>query len=126
MHDPIGKRRDLRKTLLGGDRPRLYRMFRRNFPEYNWRNQDGQTKYGWHQWWNICDLVEEEWIFKMTGATRSCKGIGMGSPPAWYRRDKNREQRVKNKHSLRRAFIEDDWEDFALPRPRKDVGYLWW
>lgn len=123
MHDPKGKRRDLRKAFLGGDRPKLYSMFDQIHPEFNWENQDGQKNYG-HLWYHICHKAQDEWISETTGAPRSF--WGWGSPPAHFRRDLNRKQRTMEKRVLRIAVLDDDWDDFALPSPRKNAGWLYW
>lgn len=46
--------------------------------------------------------------------------------PANFRRDRNRDLRAKQKEALTRAFLNDDWDNFVLPRGRRDAAWLYW
>ncbi len=108
MHDPKGKRRDLRRSYFRG---KLRRMFETINPEYSYK-WVRWNEYGWRQWLDTYNNAEGDWVYKTTGVSRYIRYGGPG------RYDK--AQRAKEKHALRRAFIEDDWDDFTLPKPRQD------
>lgn len=101
----------------------LWRLFERLYPEWNraphWADAD------WRTWWDQAHQACNEWINKITGECAS-HHHGMGSCPAWFRRDLNRLRRSREKAALRRAEIKADWDDFALPRFRRDANWLWW
>lgn len=113
MHDSQGKKRDLRKAFLGGDRPSLFEMFDKEHPESN--NYDN---------WYIYRNEKQAWITEKLGYRDSWHHGG--NAPADFRRDLNREHRAKEKAALRRAFLRDEWDDFQLPRYKHNANWLWW
>lgn len=118
------KKRDLRRAYLGGDHPSLHALFERVNPDpnriarYKWRVYDIAV---WFDRWNS----ESEWIREKTGLP-STRQRGWGNAPAWFRRDLNRNLRAKQKAVLRKAFLDDDWDDFDLPRHRRNANWNWW
>ncbi len=114
MHDYQGKRRDLRRAYFRG---KLQRVFETINPEYSY-GWVRWSEYGWRQWLDTYHNAEGDWVYKTTGVSRYMS-YGYGNSSGLHRYQ-NRAQRAKEKHALRRAFIEDDWDNFTLPKPSQD------
>lgn len=124
MRDSYRKKlRDLRRKLKSCQRP--HELFARYFPEWSDRNPcTGQID--WEKWSipgfhaESCNR-EKAWKLQICGY----EPYWQSGPPAWYRRDRNRQLRTRQKAALHKAFREDDWDDFLLPG-RQDIDWLWW
>ena len=46
--------------------------------------------------------------------------------PAWFRRDKERLKRAKDRAEERRLLKQGDYEEYSFTPRRKDVGWDWW
>lgn len=116
MRDPYRKKqRDLCRIARSAQNPCIYDLFDAYNPEY----KDYDRSYfseDWRIYWN----AQREWVSRFTG------GVSSGGVPASFRRDRNRELRTRQKAALNRAFREDDWDDFSLPRGRRDIGWDYW
>lgn len=117
MRDPCSKRRSLRRAYLSGDGPDIRGMFEKEHPELKSVRFD-------REWCDAYYRKEEEWLVQKLGI--SYYDVGLGNAPAWFRRDLNRAQRTKEKAALRRAFLNDEWDDFQLPKYRHNANWLWW
>lgn len=129
MHNKLSKRRDLRRVFFSGDRPLLRYIFERNNPEYErdnypeYERDNRNNKYDCCPWWDICSNAEDEWTYDTIGPTHN--SWQSDNPPSLHRKIQNRMQRRKEKRMTHQAFLNDDWDDFTLPRPRKSVHWLW-
>ena len=115
------KRRDLRKSLFSGDGFNPHSLFdmERRGRHWSWPNLDYET------YSRVVD-VENQLVSEYVGIDeREVYGYPMSHSPAWYRRQLNQQQRRKELHALRRAFLSDCWEDFILPRNKKDAAWYW-
>ncbi|MHA2279399.1 MAG: hypothetical protein ACXAC5_00710 [Promethearchaeota archaeon] len=127
MRDPYKKKlRDLRRKLRSVQRPYGWKLFAQYFPEWSDRNpHNGQID--WVKW-RLPGFHEESrnrkqaWYLRICGYDPSWQG----SPPAWFRRDRNRQLRTRQKAAVSKAFRDGSWDDFILPRNRHDIGWLWW
>jgi len=112
---------DMRR-LDGG---RLSDIFYKCHPEHHWRNTpEGLTWEERRLLWRESDLAEEEWVRAATGGRGHHRRFCYGSPPAWFRRDRNRLIRAKDRHAMARQLRDGD--DVGLPRRRRDIRWLWW
>lgn len=118
MRDPYRKKqRDLRRCARSAHRPRIDDLFDVYHPEYKGGNSSRYNE-DWHIYWN----AQHDWVAQIAGGNRP----GWGGVPASFRRDRNRQQRTRQKAALNRAFREDNWDNFALPRGRHDIAWLYW
>ena len=119
MRDPYRKKqRDLRRIVRSAQRPRIYDLFDVYHPEYK-KYDESRDSQDWHTHWN----AQWDWVSRMAGGGRQ---TGMGGVPSWFRRDRNRKLRTRQKAALNRAFREDNWDGYILPLGRHDIGWLWW
>lgn len=118
MRDPCRKKqRDLRRIARSAQRPRIDDLFDVYYPEYK------EYDHGYcSQEWQFYREAQNEWVARVAGGNPP----GWGGVPAWYRRDRNRQLRTRQKAALHKAFCEDDWDDFSLPHGRHDIRWLWW
>jgi len=125
MRDPrASKNRDLRRNL---------RSWEGFSPRRRWEKIHGQY-VRWRRFHSACDCSswyecrnkEDEFLRKWTGCEQwelhSCHEAVSAS----FRRDLNRLQRARERQAIQEAFVNDDWEDFCLPRHRRDAAWLWW
>ena len=122
MYDPQGKKRELRRAISGGGFS-LYRYYDR-------------CHHGTRRWWKrdcgcssfeVCLNQEYEWIAHRLGITvAELRGVSWGAPPADFRRELNKNYRNRSKAALRKAEINDDWDDFVLPAFHRDARWLYW
>ena len=119
MRDPYRKKqRDLRRVARSAQRPNIHELFDVYHPEY--KEYDRSCFSGdWKIYWN----AQWAWASKIAGGG-PC--TGMGGAPAYFRRDRNRQLRTRQKAALNRAFRDDNWDDFILPHGHHDVAWLWW
>ena len=118
------KRREYRKAARTHKRGlNLWKLFDKLYPEYDRRPRWGT--WDWYPWWHQVDNIRDEWIESLTGEV--CPHHhGMGHAPAHYRRTLNRLRRSREKQALRKVQMTGDWDDFYIPRPRKDADWNWW
>ncbi len=114
-----GKRRDLRRATRSWWSFTAFDLYEKLYPQppYLWR------EYGWaewHRWHNARD----QWVYEQFGLTWG--DCGPGSIPAELRRDQNRLHRCREKAALRRAVQLDDFDNFIMPRPRRNIRWLYW
>lgn len=119
------KQRDLRRAFAGGDRPGLYRMYDHLHPEDINRNL-WCFRLRWLEYYYEYRNERDHWIKKQIGVFPNEIGNGMGNAPASYRRELNRQRRSKQKQAIRNAMSRQDWDDFDLPRFKRDVNWMWW
>ena len=128
MRDPRSKKkRDLRKALYSGhgwDATGLY----------NELNPKCSRRRSWFRRgvvcdcysWEVCHNREDEFVCHYVGVDGWERyGHPMAHSPSWYRRQLNRLQRCREKRALRHAFINDAWDDFLLPKNRREAAYYW-
>lgn len=126
MRDPRKKKiRDYRRMRKSGLNPGLYKLFEREFPEYDWRNN---RNIGWdRQLWDMEQNARTDFFTeKMASRDLAVMNLGWGSPPKHFRQDLNRHQRRKELRAVHKAWREDDWDNFYLPRYRHNAAWLWW
>ena len=116
----------MRRKLKSCQRPNGWKLFAQYCPDLSDRNPcTGQIN--WTKW-SIPELYEEsrnqekEWKLRICGY----EPYWQPSAPAWYRRERNRQLRTRQKAVLNKAIQEDDWDNFILPRGRNDINWLWW
>jgi hypothetical protein len=126
MRNPrLNKLREYRKALRGAKGYiSLWKLFDHIHPECEkdprWWHPD------WRTWLDQVDNIREDWFREITHEPVSFH-YGGGNAPAHFRRDVNRSNRNKEKQAIRDAASNNvDWEDFTLPRPRRNVNWLWW
>lgn len=115
------KLRDLRRMDAG----RLSGIFTKCHPEHDWRNFKFPKGTPWEArrpHWQEADRAEDEWILHAVGPRRT--RFSCGTPPAWFRRQLNRQRRAKDRQAMREQ-LRDGEEPMAHRRPR-DVRWLWW
>jgi len=112
------KLRDMRR--VPGDR--LWDMFRKVHPEFDWVNRPKNTDYAeWRLLFSISHEAGEEWIRRVTG----CRHVrSWGAPPAWFRRGLNKLRRSREKQAMREQLARGG--DVTLPRSRRNARWLWW
>lgn len=112
------KQRDMRRAARSAMRPSVFTLFDIYHPEYK-KYDDSPDRCDWDVHWN----AQWAWVSRLSGGGGNS---GMGGVPAYFRRDRNRQLRTQQKAALNRAFREDDWDDFILPRGCHDIRWLWW
>jgi len=111
---------DMRRMEWG----QLSTIFDRLHPEHDWHNFPKGLGYEERRRrWDESIRAEDEWIRKATGGRRR-ERFCSGSPPAWFRRDRNRLQRARDREAMARQLRDGD--DVVLPRRRRDIRWLWW
>lgn len=121
MRDPqCSKRRDMLKAYRGGYRPRLRNLFDELFPEV-----DKRWRWG-PQYTEAYYRLQEEWIRQMTGCRGENDGNHLRPIPSSFRRDLNTKQRRKEKMATYHAWMSGEWDDFSLPRYRKNLEWEYW
>lgn len=124
MKDPrADKIREYRKMLRGAYSCSLWKLFDRLHPESDSHWTFSFYSHDESAYW---DRRKDEWIQFKTGLPVEKTWLYMSDVPADYRRDLNRQQRTKEKAALRKAFLDDDWEDFSLPGYRHNAAYYYW
>lgn len=116
MRDPYRKKqRDLRRAARSLLRPSIYNLFDVYHPEYKKydRSRDNQD---WYIYWN----AQHKWVDRIAGGPH---GESINSV---HRRDRNRLLRTLQKAALSKAFRLGDWDDFVLPKGRRDIRWLYW
>jgi len=118
-------RRDPRREKLLDmrrmDGGQLSDIFDKLHPEYNWKNL---PLGAWRMLWDEARRAEDEWTAKVTGGRHRRTRFCTGSPPAWFRRDRNRLYRARDREAMVRQLRDGD--DVVLPRRRRDIRWLWW
>ena len=127
MRDPRKKKiRDYRRMQKSGSNPGLYKLFCRECPEYDWRNGRSIRMFD-RQMWDLKDQIRTDFFAKkMASRDLAVMNLGWGSPPKWFRQDLNRHHRRKEMRAVNKAWREDDWDSFYLPRYRHNAARLWW
>ena len=121
MRDPRSKKRNLRKALYSGHGWNATGLYYKLNPKCSYRRHGCDCVS-----WEDCRNREAEFVCHYVGVDGWERyGHQMAHSPAWYRRDLNRLQRCREKHALRRAFINNAWDDFLLPKNRRDACYYW-
>ncbi len=105
------------------DGGRLSAIFDKLHPEYDWHNFPADTG-SWRSLWDEAHRAEDEWTVKATGGRYRHIRFCSGSPPAWFRRDRNRLFRARDREAMIRQL--KDGDDVVLPRRRRDIRWLWW
>ncbi len=123
MRDPrSSKKRTLRKALYSGHGWNPARLYNKLNPKCSWRCRETCDCPSWE----VCHNREAEFVCRYVGVDGWERyGHPMAHSPAWYRRDLNRLQRCHEKRALRHAFINNAWDDFLLPKHRRDAAYYW-
>ncbi len=118
------KVREYRKSLRGAKGTiSLWKLFYELHPEYD---RPHRWWPEWTTWWDYVEEIRIDW-FSQLAQTPAGDYSGCGNAPAHFRRDLNRMQRSREKQALRNAISNDaDWEDFTMPRHRRDADWLWW
>jgi hypothetical protein len=75
--------------------------------------------------WIIAEKDDPHYI-KYVNRFHSDVNDGMWHVPAWFRRDRNRHLRRRNKQILRKHFVEDSWDEYVDEPFVKDVHWNWW
>ena len=126
MRNPRSEKiREYRKAIRGAKGYiSLWKLFDFLHPEYQifprWHSD-------WSAWWDQVDNIQDDWFRGITHEAAIQHYGGGTSSPAWFRQNLNRRQRNKEKQAIRDATAgENEWEDFALPRYRRNANGLWW
>lgn len=118
MRDPYRKKqRDLRRAARSDQLPHIYSLFDVYHPEYK-EYDTSHYNQDWQIYWN----AKWDWVHHIAGDNSP----GWGGVPSGFRRDRNRQLRTRQKAALSRVFREGDWDDFSLPRGRRDIAWLYW
>lgn len=110
---------DLRRSHLGGGKPSLFTLYNRLHEIDNRKCPFNRLHCDfdiaeWHVRWND----EYRWIRQKTGLKHNRFSDNL---PSHFRRDENQKQRCLEKRMLNKAFREFDWDDFYLPRNRRNL-----
>ena len=118
MRDPYRKKqRDLRRAVRSALRPRIYDLFDVYNPEYKEFDRSYLSTD-----WHIYRDAPNDWVNRIAGDCRP----GWGGVPAHFRRDQNRKLRTRQKAAFNRAVAEGNWDDFFLPKGRRNIRWLYW
>lgn len=117
MNDPRKKKqRNLRKAFAGGDRPCLYKMYDYLHPS------DSSWFFRYRAEYRN---ERDHWLKKQIGVFPDEIKYGVGNAPAFYRRLLNRQLRAQQKQAIQNTMKYQDWENFDLPRFKRNVNWLW-
>jgi hypothetical protein len=127
MRNPYAKKlREYRKALRGAKGYiSLWKLFDHIHPEWD-KNPHRWFDPNWRIWHDQVDNIRDDWFRRIT--RQPIDGFhGMGNAPAHFRRDLNRNRRNKEKQAIRDAMAGNiDWDEFSLPRFRRNANWLWW
>lgn len=118
-----GKQLDYRKSWRSCRGFSLEKHFNQLFPESKMRWTVRLRDFTLWQWWYN---KERDWISEKIGVDTVFEGRGVGPVPSWFRKGLNRNRRAKEKQSLRRAFCNDNFDDFLLPKQKRNLRWLYW
>ncbi len=129
MRDPQRKKLlDLRRVHLAGDHPRLRAIFSKLHPEDSTHKERWTFRRHWPQEWMRRCNEEEQWIYEKIKVPYN-SGYDMGNAPAHFRRDLNRRRRNQENQAIRNLIASgcgEDFDNFLLPRFRRDANWNWW
>ena len=120
MRDPYRKKqRDLRRMARSSCyNPSIFDLFHKYHPEV--KEQEEQIKryyrdrgeWYWHSSeWNILHNMEYDWVTKIAGYWNA-----IGGSNSYFRSGR----RAREKQAFRCAVRDDAWDDFFIPRERRD------
>ena len=106
------KRLDLRKSFRGCRAPDMHNLVLKKYPELN--------DLPFSIMHNLSDQIIYDWIGLSYG-DRGC-----GEIPKHFRQCLNRRQRSREKSAINNAYRNNDWDDFDIARPRRNLRYNYW
>lgn len=113
------KLRDLRRIARSGSyNSSIFTLFDKYHPEVKKQKEQAEREcsargeWYWHSSeWSILNNMEYDWAAKIAGCWNAIGGS------CTYFRD---GRRAREKQALRRAVRDDAWDDFFIPRERRD------
>jgi hypothetical protein len=144
-----GKRLDYRRSWLScrgfsldkqfdefypESRKRNYISFKTNIISSQYTDSNGNVETYYHyitkwipdrpswQWWYY---RKREWIAQRIGVNTVCERRG-GSMNSWFRKNRNKEQRFKQKQALQKAMRDNKLDEFVLPARKRDIRWDYW
>lgn len=120
MRDPYRKKqRDLRRIARSGSyNPSIFDLFDKYHPEIKKRYEELRFEYQKSRFWywmspdyNNYNNCQNDWATKIAGSWNA-----IGGSSGYYREGR----RAREKQALRRAFLDDDWDDFFIPHERQE------
>ncbi len=114
IHPNREKLRDLRRIARSGSyNPSIFELFHKYHPEIK-ELEKHQADGIWH-WntseWNIIHDMKYDWVTKIAGHWNA-----IGGSDSYFRHGR----RAREVQAFRRAVRDDAWDDFFIPRERRE------
>jgi len=98
-------------------------------PNHNWYNTNINDPEDWHYFNGILIEIKDctpKQISIIKAALQSDKLCGMGTPPAWFRKELEAEKRAKDKAEIKRINVQGDHDEYSFNPRKDDVAWEWW